>query len=363
MDLTISLVRTVSNNHFPTPYTENIYSGLRQNGIRCKIVQFAPSNFLRNDSISLDNVIIRKRLSKMEYSLVLGLFLPKYQFRDASVVHLIEPNLLSFVKPNGRTVITIHDLYFFIRHQGNLSKQIFRLYSMHMYNASKKAQYVITVSDFSRKEILTKIHLNPNKVRRIYPIIDTTLFTPGDSSFRREYKVENSDILLLNVSGSGERKNLKFLLRAISELPKRYKLVHIGNLSNEDKLLISTLALNNRLINIDRTSTLMLRDIYRSSDIYVHPSFFEGFGIPIAEAMASGCFVMGANNTSIPEVIGDAGILFDPQDMSNFCELILQYNRDDEFYARKRERGRARSLRFSMETIVPELMDVYRKVT
>ena len=362
IELTISLVRTISSNGFPTPYTENIHRGLRQNGIESKVVQFASSNFLGNGVISSDDVTIRKRLSKMEYNLVLGLFLPRYQFRDTSVVHLIEPNLLSFVKPNSRTVITIHDLYFFIRQKGNLSKRIFRLHNAQMYKASEKAQYVITVSDFSRREILTKTHLNPNKVRRIYPIIDTTLFTAGDSSFRRDYKIENSDILLLNVSGPGERKNLKFLLRAISELPEKYKLVHVGNLSKEDELLICKMGVSNKLINIDRTSTLMLRDIYRASDIYVHPSLFEGFGMPIAEAMASGCFVMGANNTSIPEVIGNSGILFDPRDMSNFCELILQYNRDDEFYARKREEARARSLRFSTESIMPELIDIYRKV-
>ena len=200
------------------------------------------------------------------------------------------------------------------------------------------------------------------KVIKIYPIINISLFKPGNSTFRKKYKIKDSEIILLNVSGPGKRKNFNFLLRAISKLPRNYRLIHIGKLGEESELLMHQLKITDRLINFNRVSSLALSDIYRASDIYVHPSFFEGFGMPIAEAMASGCFVMGANCASIPEVIGDTGTLFDPYDLDYFVEILLNYGRNEEFYMNKREQGRARSLRFSIDSIMPRLIDVYRKI-
>ena len=90
--------------------------------------------------------------------------------------------------------------------------------------------------------------------------------------------------------------------------------------------------------------------------------FFEGFGLPLAEALSTGCFTMGAAATAIPEVIGNSGILFDPYNLDDFCSLVSAFDRKDEIYLRFKEFARTNVERFSAENIIPKLIEIYKSV-
>jgi len=102
--------------------------------------------------------------------------------------------------------------------------------------------------------------------------------------------------------------------------------------------------------------------VYNLARLMVFPSLFEGFGIPLVEAMASGCPVICSNVTSIPEVVGDAAVLFDPQSPEEIATAIWSVWNDDTELSLMKERGLARSRMFSWEETARKTVEVYRKV-
>lgn len=361
-DFTVSLVRAINNQGFQTPYTETIYSGLRRRGVEVNIVQFVGRDFDYSEFMGNRYITHKMHFRRIEYSLMLGTFLPKYSKIRSDIVHLMEPNLNSLVELNSRTIVTIHDTYFLESQEASLPKKIFALYNKQMYSASKKAKLILTVSDFSRREIIRKLGIYENKIKTIYNIIDVNFFIPLKSTFRLEWNIKDSDILISNVSGPGPRKNLRMLIYALSKLPSNYKLVHVGRLSEEDNSTIAKLGLSSRFYNVEMASNALLRDIYNASDIYVHPSKYEGFGRPIVEAMACGIYTIGANATAIPEIISNTGALFDPDNLDELVDLIKRFERNIEEFKYAREEARKRAMLFSDDSIIPKLLEVYREV-
>lgn len=361
-DFQVSLVRAINNQGFPSQYTENIYSGLIRRGIKVNIVQFVGRNFDRSEFTGIGYITHKMHFRRIEYSLILGTFLPKYSKIKSGILHLIEPNLISLVKLNSRTVVTIHDTYFLERQDAGLPKKIFTFYNKQMYSASKKAKFILTTSDFSKREIIGKLGISENKIRTIYNIIDVNFFSPLKSTLREDWKIRDSDILISNVSGIGPRKNLRMLIYALTKLPSNYKLVHVGQLSKEDNALIAKLGLSSRFYNVERASNTLLRDIYNASDVYVQPSKYEGFGRPIVEAMACGIYTIGANATAIPEIIGNKENMFNPNNLEELVDLIKNFDRNGEKFKYGKEEARMRAMLFSDQSVIPKLLEIYRKV-
>ena len=105
-----------------------------------------------------------------------------------------------------------------------------------------------------------------------------------------------------------------------------------------------------------------LPELYNCADVFVYPSFYEGFGLPPLEAMACGVPVITSNTSSLPEVVGDAGIMINPTDVNSLCDSIYNLLNDMELQNRMRTKGLERSKLFSWEKAANEILEIYEEL-
>lgn len=220
----------------------------------------------------------------------------------------------------GNLTSTIHDLIH-IRFPEYFSKLAVIYAKGMLYLNMKKCQKVITVSNFSKEDIIKefgekyrdKIDVRYNKVDEIYKKIeDNTLL----ENARDKYSISKDKKILLYVGNKKPHKNLKRLIEAFGMLEKKeeYRLVLTGEgFENYTELeeIASELNLNKYIIHTGKVPIGDLVLLYNIADLFVFPSLYEGFGIPPLEALACGTPVVCSTAASIPEVIGEKGVYFD----------------------------------------------------
>jgi len=173
-------------------------------------------------------------------------------------------------------------------------------------------------------------------------------------------RLENEKILL-SVAGDQPNKNIETVIRLLKLLPDNYKLIRVGRNFGTIKS-VSELNLGKRVIFLGNVDSDMLANLYRGSDIFIFPSLFEGFGIPVLEAMASGIPVITSDRASLPEVVGDAGIVCDPFDLEFMRDSILEITENDSLKAELVSKGLERSKIFSSEKQFEALTAIIEKV-
>ena len=122
----------------------------------------------------------------------------------------------------------------------------------------------------------------------------------------------------------------------------------------------SRLGLEKQVMFTGVVSDQRLIELYQQATLFVFPSRYEGFGLPVLEAMACGCPVLSSNASSLPEVVGDAAILLDPMDVEGFTREMVRTMSDSDLRQDLRERGLARSAQFSWDRTARETIAVYR---
>ena len=125
---------------------------------------------------------------------------------------------------------------------------------------------------------------------------------------------------------------------------------------------IESRSLTNVVRQVGRVSDEVLAGLYRNAGVFVFPSLYEGFGLPVVEAMASGTPVVASNSSSIPEVAGEAALLVDPLNPARIAEAIASLLQDKGLRASLVQKGRARAAHFSLESQAHRLCDLYRRI-
>ncbi len=249
-------------------------------------------------------------------------------------------------------VLTIHDL-FFIGYPGSHRP----LYDHAMINLAmlyaRRATAIIADSEYSKRAVVTRLRVDPHKVH-VIPVALGSEFRPTapDHATLRKYGIEAP--YLLYVGNFKPHKNLPRLLHAYAALPpalrERYYLVLAGG----DVLRRPELDAHARSLGIgarvhfpglidDRDLPLL----YSACSLFVLPSLEEGFGLPALEAMACGAPVTASNRAAIPEVVGAAALLFDPEDVSSMARAMTAILTDAELSDDLRRRGIERAGEFS----------------
>jgi glycosyltransferase involved in cell wall biosynthesis len=332
---------------FPHYHTENIYLQQYQLKPNNKFISFVYR------LLSLLNISTRSLRKKKGKQLLLHT-LQNSQF-DLFIPTYYDPYFLQFIKEKP-FVLTVYDMI----HE--LFPRYFTNDSFHVVENKlqllEKATMVIAVSQNTKNDIL-----------RIYPHIDESkikVIHHGSSiKVNDAIQVNLPANYILFVGARDHYKNFTFLVKSIATLFESDATLTLvcaggGAFKTEELNLITELGLENRVI-YKNFKEQELGQFYQQAKCFVFPSLYEGFGIPVLEAMACGCPVVLARSSSFPEVAGDAGIYFDvnsPEDVKNkINNLLLNQQVREEFS----EKGLIRAKQFNWNHAAQQCLDVYQQ--
>ena len=267
-----------------------------------------------------------------------------------------------------RRVVTIHDVIH-LRFPAYFSP-VQRAYARVMIgHACRAADAVIVDSEFAGKELLRCIPCPQEKIRVIPLGVSEDFAPPRDNAsadaFRRKYNV--GTLFLLYVGSLKPHKNVSALIRSIAGLRDRtdVQFVCVGERVEEEAALHSlcvSAGIGERVRSLGWLPEADLIAAYGAATALVMPSLYEGFGFPVLEAMACGTPVIGSNAASIPEVMGDAGILVDPSVEGELASAIQSVLADPRLRHSLREKGLRRAKLFTWKRCAEETLNVYRSL-
>lgn len=280
---------------------------------------------------------------------------------------LHSPDFIPPFRRNYKSIITIHDLAFLL-YPHLLTPESARYYGQ-IDQAVRHTDHIIAVSEATKGDAIRLLGVPQDKITIIYEAANP-IYRPSqgsDSTVEREYGLSSPFILF--VGTIEPRKNLPTLLRAYRRLLDQYKpsvkLVVVGEkgwLYEQVFLLLEELHLQEEVLFLGRVPAEGLLHLYNAAKILVHPALYEGFGLPPLEAMACGTPIVVANVSSLPEVVGDAALLVDPQDEEAWTVAIWRLLSDDSLRADLREKGLKRAELFSWEKAAHETLSLYRSL-
>ncbi len=311
-------------------YVCHLLRGIEERNLPFDVVAVTRKEFLPQLA-DLANLQVRLVEAPL-YSLRAQVLLPLVA-HDCDLLHVVHYDLPLLHR--RKVVVTIHDLIHWSRQfVGNLPSWFCARAMLRL--AARKACHIIAVSEYSKAQIVEQLKVPPAKVTTIYNGVSPH-FRCADRrealknvaaalSIRRPY--------LLYVGNLKPHKNVSTLIRAFALLRKRKDLDHqlliIGNDSRWKQRLLqecSRLRVEERVSFVPHVPYELLPQIYGAADLVVLPSFVEGFGLPVIEAMACGTPVVCSRAASLPEVAGDAAEFFDPsstEDLTTTIERVLE---------------------------------------
>jgi len=267
-----------------------------------------------------------------------------------------------------RRVITFHDLTFFLLADRYPRSRLmyFRAVS---WATARVADALICPSQAVRDDIVRILHARPEKV---HPIAEAAApeFQPIKNraaleKLRTRYALPER--FILSVGSLEPGKNRAALLKAYAGLRKRgleQKLVVVGQRAwkyEDDLALAEELGIKGDVLFTGYVPPEEMPALYNAADLFVFPSLYEGFGLPVIEAMACGVPVVASNLSAIPEVAGEAALLVDPRDIDQLCDAMERVLRDKRLQAALRRRGLERAQGFSWERAARETIAVYQE--
>jgi glycosyltransferase involved in cell wall biosynthesis len=268
-------------------------------------------------------------------------------------------------------LVTIHDLW--LDRHPEYSKKMLGQWSSSFKTrqTALRARKVITVSEFSARELMELYGLRrehivviPNGVSEDFvPRRDD----PAMAELRKRIGLKTEHFVLF-IGGADPRKNHQIFLEAAELVRKKLgsrTLVLVGSpihpFGNYEETARRR-SLTEKVLCPGRVSTNDLQLLYSSTDLFVFPSLYEGFGIPVLEAMACGAPVLTSNSTALAEVAGDAALLADPQDARALGEAMIRALEDEPLRAALKVKGFDRARQFSWEQAATKTLALYREV-
>ncbi|MDP3981103.1 MAG: glycosyltransferase family 1 protein [Chlamydiota bacterium] len=292
---------------------------------------------------------------------------PSYNalFGSAEIYHF--PNFIMRPISSGRAVVTIHDVSFLRFPQYTEPKNL-KYLTRKIKETLNLAHHIIVVSQFTKDEMLNFFPMSEDKVSVIHPGIITNRFVKRVQGVSR---IKLPKKYMLYVGNIEPRKNLRGLLLSfknalLKNSAQDLYLVIAGEkawLYDEIMGISEDPAIKDRIVFTGYVSDEDLTEIYKNALFFVFPSLYEGFGMPPLEAMAFNLPVIASSSGSLPEVLGDAALMVDPENLEDLAEKIcmMANNRDiREEYCR---RGQIQIRKYNWEESAKKTLDVYEKTS
>lgn len=278
-----------------------------------------------------------------------------------------------------KKVVTIFDLSFLHFPESFLKKDLWQLKNWTKFSA-ENADHIITISKFSKQDIIFQYGIDKNKITVAYPGYDENTFHPIEDKARvnkilKKYVIDNNYIIYIGTIQP--RKNLIRLMEAFAKVVESehlrggLNLVIVGKTKGEGRQgwmyedILQTpqkLGIENKVKLLGFVPTEDLSYLLSGALAFIQPSLWEGFGIPVVEAMAVGTPVIVSNVSSLPEVVGKAGILVDPYSVDQMEQAIRLMVIDKKLRQKYSKESIAQAKKFSWDKMAKTVLKVFEKV-
>jgi len=290
---------------------------------------------------------------------------------SVDIYHLPSPDVIE--NTSAKVVVTVHDMIYKRFPQGH-TPQTCALSDQYMRETVEKAEKIICCSQSTMDDLIRYFDVDQGRLRLVYQGVDNDVFYPLDHneidlavSVVRKLGIDNHFILF--VGTLEPRKNLNHLLRAFSEIKKREdfnrKLVVVGMkgwMVGNLKATLQELGIDRDVVFLGYVDDKNLRYLYCLAEVFVFPSFYEGFGFPILEAFCCGASVIASSVSSCPEIAQDAALLVDPYDVKEIQQGIERLLDDETLASELKQKAIKRSQNFSFKKTAYETLSVYKEL-
>lgn len=332
------------------------------------------------NDFSLESKKVKKVLAPVRwYSLAEQIMMPFYILRERlDLVHFPHFNVPIFCPT--KFIVTIHDLILtkfptprattwgpFVYKIKNLA------YKFVIWLAAQRARKIIVVSEFTKNDVINLFKVKPGKVVVTYEGVANlaknrdSLFSqkPDEEKIFSKYEIKNPFILY--VGNAYPHKNLEGLIEVFSEIKKNRKELNLVLVGKEDyfykKIKEYAKKLNpSSIIFPGYVPDAELEIFFKKALAYVFPSFYEGFGLPPLEAMAKGCPVASSNRASMPEVLGEAAVYFDPENKNEMKNIISKIINDKNLRDNLILNGKEQVKKYNWWECAKKTKDIYFEV-
>lgn len=300
-----------------------------------------------------------------------------YQWRargcDADVSHVVDHGYghLVYSLDPGRTVVTFHDAMLLKIRAREIPVESYPWFTVLGHDLSlaaiRRAARVIVNSTSTREDLLRLTPVREERVRVVPLGVADRFLRSHESDGRQSGRLEGGPVRILHVGHCAPYKNIETILRAIPASCRRLgaPVVFIkagGRFTRDQQALIGRLGIEHRVEHLGTVPLADLPGVYARADLLLMPSLHEGFGLPALEAMACGTPVVVSNRGSLPEVVGDAGLLVEPHDIEGIARAAERLTTDTDLRADLIRRGRERARAFTWERTARETLAVYEEV-
>jgi len=314
-----------------------------------------------------------KKITTRRYLSPAGVYKLARSIRGGSdIVHLPNQHSARYaIFLNQPFIVTVHDLArcCFNFDRETISEKILLKLDVRYI---KRASHIIAISQSTKSDLTRYLNIPETKITVIYNGVDHSIFKPYEPPQIRPHRMmPNHKPYILYVGSERRRKNLGRLFEAFATLRQKFpklKLVKVGGTGRHRQFRrdllkkLSSLGITEAVIFADNISELSLAYYYSSATLLAYPSLYEGFGLPPLEAMACGCPVVTTNTSSLPEVVGEAGIMVNPYDTHSLVQAMRRVLTDDKVRDSMIRKGLEQSKKFSWEKTAELTRQVYNKV-
>lgn len=355
-------------------YSRYIISGVSENCLNAEYTLYVPRKSNNSEYLalftnsSISEVSPKSFLGKKLPSLWRSFLINKQIRRDKiDIYHGLSNELPFGIRNTGvKSIVTIHDVIFL------RLPQCYKFFDRLIYNykfryACEKADYVVTVSECTKRDIIEFYGINPDKVLVIYQGCNKMFKERASESLKREvseiYNLPKR--FILNVGTLEERKNLFLVVKSLSQLPDDVHIVAVGRRTKYSDMVMDYAIKNNlssRIHFLHSVKFAHLPAIYQNAEVFAYPSRYEGFGIPIIEAISCGLPVIAATGSCLEEAGGDGAYYVSPDSVDEFVVCANRLLSDKDLAQSIVRKGQIHILKFDDTILADNMIKLYNNV-